>query len=236
MSWTDKQSLATIKQLRDDFKIKHFIETGTYKGINADVHSKNFDYVFTCDINTTSLNEAQARLDSKPNVYVFNSPSVLTIGAARQFYDKNKREDILFFYLDAHFYDSRLPKDKRFVVLDELEALKGFKNAVIAIHDFDCEGLGHITYDGISLDWNLIRQKVQAINPRACIYTNTPEGCDIFTPETIGELEIKVDAAVLDNLAYAWSDPSKTKRGIIYITPIELDLTKYKGLKRQEWI
>ena len=39
MCWLDKNSVEQIKKLRDKFNISTFIETGTFKGVNA----KSFD-------------------------------------------------------------------------------------------------------------------------------------------------------------------------------------------------
>ena len=50
MSWTDTKSVEAIKYLRDRFQVKEFIETGTFKGINARRHSKNFEKITTCEI------------------------------------------------------------------------------------------------------------------------------------------------------------------------------------------
>jgi len=134
-------------------------------------------------------------------------------------------------FLDAHFYNPSLPIEKRFVILDELQALKGCENCIILIHDFDCAGLGHITYDGVSLNFDLVKEGLMNVNPNFKYYINCREYCDIITKEEVieGKVEgIEPTEDVLDNLNYVWSSPEKTYRGILYCVPKELDLSKYE--------
>jgi hypothetical protein len=119
------------------------------------------------------------------------------------------------FYLDAHFYNPKLPKSKRFVVLDELKSLKGRKDAIIIIHDFD-NGLGHCRYDGIRLGMNILKNPLKKVNPKFYLYTNRLESCDIMKPEETN------DPVMQDNLNYAWSEPRLTYRGILYCLPKRL--------------
>ena len=137
--------------------------------------------------------------------------------------DKFKK-GIKFIYLDAHFYDSTLPPEKRFVVLDELNALEDTKNCIIAIHDFDNGKFGHITYDGQQLNFALLSEKLKNVNKDFHYYTNT--GCDII--KSGKEIGLEDDEEMLGTLKFVWSAPEKTKRGLLYCVPKELDLTKYK--------
>ena len=75
MSWTDKASIEHIKKIRDLFKVDVFIETGTHLGINAELHSENFDYVFTCENNEKYYKKARKRLNKYKNVYLYNMNS-----------------------------------------------------------------------------------------------------------------------------------------------------------------
>jgi len=76
MSWTDKIAIDTINQLKDEFKVKHFVETGTFKGVNAEVQNRNFSFVSTCEIVPEFLRLAQKRLKDKLNVYIYDMRSV----------------------------------------------------------------------------------------------------------------------------------------------------------------
>jgi len=217
MSWTDKQAVKVIKHLRDKYKVKCLVETGTYMGINARLHSKNFNFVLTIEKIKEYYQKATSNLYPYLNVGLVNesSPEVLRNLPSR----KHKK----IFYLDAHFYDPKLPKKKRFVILDELKALKKQKNAIIIIHDFD-NGLGHITYDGIPLNLDLIRKPLFKINKNFHLYTNTLDSCDIVKPtiESIKEAGLIVDEHTLGNLEYAHQTPRLTFRGILYCLPTKL--------------
>jgi hypothetical protein len=229
MCWLDKTAIEQILALRDDFSISTFVETGTFRGVNANFHSRNFDAVLTCDISDEYLRCAKQRLDQARNVMVTkqSSPEFLELFAQR--YQSERRSDIVFIYLDAHFYDPSLPANEKWVVLSELKALKGFNNCVICIHDFDCEGLGHCCYDNEPLGWPLIRDSVTQVNQNFHYYTNTREFCNIYTEETIKNVRgITLDDDTLDNIRYARSAERLTYQGILYCTPQPLDLTRFK--------
>jgi len=229
MSWTDNQAVETIKKLRDIFKIETFLETGTFKGINARLHSFNFEEVITCEKIPEYFKEANRKLTFYSNVLCVHMDSKHFLKNFVRTYNEHKRKDIVFIYLDAHFYDKNLPKSKRFQVLDELKELKNFKNCIICIHDFD-NGLGHITYDGISLDLDLIKKDLMNVNPNFKLYTNELSTCDIVKPtlKSIKDANLSVDKETLDNLEYTWSSPRLTYRGILYALPKEVDINLKK--------
>jgi hypothetical protein len=227
MSWSDVKSLQQIKKLRDHYNIKTFIETGTFHGINAMVHAVDFDKVITIEINKDYYTSALNKLQLFKNVELIlgDSPQVLVTLRPRI-----KEEPCVFIYLDAHFYDSSLPPKERWVILRELKALEGTPNGILAIHDFD-NGLGHLVYDGIPMDFALLKDFLYNINPGFSYYTNTKNTCDIITKDRVkaGEvLNLVLDEFTADNLDYAWSDEVKTYRGILYCTPTPLDLSNFE--------
>jgi hypothetical protein len=239
MSWTDRGSIKVIKYLRDKYKIRHFIETGTYKGTNTLLQSQNFDCIMTCEINKEYYKETcnKVFMLNKSNaivIFLYNesSPKFLKwINKTKDFLNDN----IPLFYLDAHFYNSKLPKSKRFVVKNELKALRGFGKSIIVIHDFD-NGLGHIRYDDVDLDMNLLKNNLYFVNPGFYFYTNTLEGCDIVkTKKDIKELGLPWDEEMKSTLKFVWSKPIKTFRGILYCLPTKLTDKEIKEMKLREW-
>ena len=229
MSWTDKKSVEVIKFLRDKYKIDTLVETGTFKGINARLHSNNFISVLTCEKNYEYYEEAIKNLKDCKNVICVNESSPdflhhLSIGPR-------------MFYLDAHFYDPEIPPgEDKFVVLKELDNMIKFKQSIIIIHDFD-NGLGHITYDGIKLDMKLVKKRLLKINKDFHFYTNRLESCNIVTSEAndIIEAGLTVDFDTLDNINYAWTSPRLTYRGLLYCLPSELTEKELNKLGLREW-
>lgn len=229
MSWTDQQSVNVIKYLRDKYAISTLIETGSFKGINARLHSKNFNLVMTCEKHNAYYEEAKENLKDYSNVIIKKEDSP----------DFVKRLSInpYIFYLDAHFYDPSLPTGKeKFVVLKELKNMKKFKNSIIIIHDVN-NGLGHITYDGMDLNIELLEKSLKRINKRFHFYTNTLEGCNVVknNAAAIRKAGLTVDYDTLDNLDYAWSSPRLTYRGFLYCLPDALSAKELKKLGLRKW-
>ena len=232
MSWTDVKAIQAMHAMRDQFGIRTLIETGTHKGVNAYLHAAAFERVFTVEISASSMTEAYTqRLYKCPNVLpaLGSSPQFL-----KHLIPALPKDEMLMLYLDAHFYDPSLPKHKRFVVLDELAALASTPNCLIIIHDFENKELGHITYDGIPLGAELLREALYKVNPKFHFYSNTKQQCEIVTKEGVEKglhERIPPDPEVLDNLSYVWSSPQKTYRGILYCSPDPLsdsiDLTPF---------
>jgi len=211
MSWTDKGALKTIWAIKDFFKVRTLVETGTFKGINAEIHANHFDEVQTSELIPEYYEEAKRRLDKYDNVKLFNVDSQKHILDFIKEYKQQNRKDYVIFYLDAHFYN---PDGPRWVVQRELDALKGFDKAIVIIHDFN-NGLGHCIYDGERLGWNVVKN-IKKINNKFKYYTNLLEHCDIVK---LGEMN---DLVAEDNVKYLWQTPRLTYRGLLYAVPSKL--------------
>jgi hypothetical protein len=228
MSWTDKKSIEQFKKLRDYYRIKTFIETGTFKGVNAAVHANNFNTVITCELTEEYYWQAKKKLFPYTNVHIVLNSSPVFLNKIKPFL---MGVETIFIYLDAHFYNPNLPPEERWVVIKELQALEGLDNCVIVIHDFDCNGLGHLVYDGQDLNLKLLLPYLSNINKDFHYYGNTKETCDIMTKERVSRGEIPnltLDDVTINNLDYAWTHESKTYRGILYCTPTKLDLNNFE--------
>ena len=212
MCWVDLGSIRTIRKIRDIFGIDNFVETGTFMGINARVHSSDFKNVYSCEINPNFFDKATNRCRDKPNVFISNQDS-------KDFLKRFKGKQM--FYLDAHFYN---PNGPRWVVKDELKAIGRNTECVIIIHDFD-NGLGHCIYDGERLGLNVVGNLLRKVNPNFHYYTNRLEDCDIMTPD------MATDAVMRDNLEYAHKTPRLTYRGILYAVPKKLP----EGFNLAKW-
>lgn len=222
--------------MRDKYKIKDFVETGTYKGVNAKLQSTNFERVFTCEKDVKLYGKARKRLKECKRVTcaLQHSPDFLKDYVSK--YRGEKRKDKVLVYLDAHFYDPTMPKGRgKFLILDELKNLKNL-NCILIVHDFD-NNLGHITYDGISLDMDLIGAPLKKINPNFYFYTNTLASCDIVRPcyEDIRKAGLECHEDVLDVLKIAWQEPRFTFRGILYALPTKLTMKELRELGLRKW-
>ncbi|MEK6883693.1 MAG: hypothetical protein AABY22_28960, partial [Nanoarchaeota archaeon] len=102
MSWTDKQSIRVIIALRDKYSVIHFVETGSFKGVNAQFHSENFEQVISCEKVKEYYQEANKILRGYSNVKIYHMDSKEFL----QRWRKDKKENTILF-LDAHFYDPR---------------------------------------------------------------------------------------------------------------------------------
>jgi len=222
MSWTDNKAIEQIEELRDDFEVDTLIETGSFRGVNAELHSNKFESVVTIENDVENLRKVEYRVSGILNINTVHRSSW-------GYFRDEERKYLLgkMFYLDAHFYQPNAKPEDRWVVVKELQALKGLRECIIIIHDFKCSGLGHLVYDGQPLDWSVVGEHVKEVNPHFHYYVNRKEYCDINTEETVKNLPITVDEDVLDGIRFANSSDVKRYRGILYATPATLDLNKY---------
>ncbi|MDP2755917.1 MAG: hypothetical protein Q8P40_16260 [Nitrospirota bacterium] len=225
--WFDKKAVEQTLKLKEEIDISTYVETGVFRGINIRFWSYYFKEVWGCDISEEYLKIAKSKVQDR-NVLLLKIDSPTFLKSITNTYNKMRREDTLFIYLDAHFYDPKLPANEKWVVKNELKALEGFRNCAIAIHDFDCNGLGHLVYDGEHLNFELIKDELSKVNPDFRFYTNTREFCEVHTRESIkGVIGLVEDEETLETIDYHSTDRLKY-RGILYCVPRELDLRRYQ--------
>ena len=229
MSWTDKIAIEQILKLKEEFNIGVVITTGAFIGADTEFYAQHFRHVYTMDIEAKYLDIAQQRLSQYKNISYHLMPSWEFIKLYRWQYERLQSIDTIYFYLDAHFYDPQLASEDKWVAVKELKALKGFRNCIIVIHDFDNGKFGHLVYDGEHFGWNVISEYISKVNPDFYYYTN--EICDIYNEETIRQLGLTMDKYLLDSIRYTNSSDTKRYRGILYAVPKELDLSQYKLVK-----
>ena len=223
MSWTDAGAIGTIRKLKDLYNIKVCVETGTWRGVNAELYASIFDRVFTVENDFLTAEAARRRLKR------FGSKVEVIYGDSSLFLKRFKDNSAgshppVFIYLDAHFFKP----DEDWVAVEELKALQGFLNCVLCIHDFDNGELGHLIYNDVHFGWDVIGEYIRKVNPNFHYYTNTRDGCRIYDEDDIKELPITIDVDLLDNLRFANSSDVKKYRGILYATPTALDLNQFQ--------
>ena len=231
MWWLDKSAVETGMKFRDEFDVQLYVESGTYKGINLKFWSHRFDKVIGIEIDREHFWQTRRKLDGRANAEVICKDSGIYLGEFAANYFQDSKKDIVLFYLDAHFYLQKANKTKedRWVILRELKALRGFKNCVIVIHDFNCEGLYGLVYDGEPLDFALIKDALAQINPDFSYYTNMKEYCNLHTEESIIGIEgIDPDLSTLEAIHYHAQSHRLQYRGILYCTPRPLDLKRFQ--------
>lgn len=155
-SLTDKFLLNEILRLKDLFKVKTFIETGTHVGASAIIASNYFDNVYTCE--------------NEPNYFQVAKKNIIESGV----------KNINYFYCSSlDMFENILPLDEKIIVfldahadhdfplLGELEKLKkNFIKPIIIIHDFfvpDHFGNAKFQFDiwnGNAINLNFIWQKL----------------------------------------------------------------------------
>ncbi len=220
--WYDRFSVFATLRIRDIYNVNTFIETGTFRGVNLRFWFYHFKEVIGCEINPEYAKITQDKITEvipqrRPTAFVHCKSSPDFLSEYIKQYRQDKRNDYVIFYLDAHFYNPKLPN--KFVVLDELNSLYDFNRAIIIIHDFDVSGLGHIEYDGISLNFELVKDALNSVNPEFDYYQNTKELCAPHTLETIKVVPYLVqDEDTIETINYHNTDRLKY-RGILYCLP-----------------
>lgn len=116
--------------LKDKFKIKSVVETGTYHGVTTTWLAKNFKKVYTTEVNPNFYTVAQNRFENEgvqKQIIAYQEDSVKVLPSIIEQIRQN--EDNALFFLDAHWYTNPL--------IGELSqiAISGYKPAIICIHD-----------------------------------------------------------------------------------------------------
>lgn len=229
--WLDRDACATTEELRDEFKISTFLESGTFRGVNLKFWSYRFERVIGVEVNRDYFWKTSNRLNGRINADVVCKDSPKFLEAFVDNYYLDERADIVLIYLDAHFYTQgeKKTKEDRWVVLRELKALAEFRNCVLAIHDFNYgKGLYGLTYDGEPLNFELVKNHLAQVNPDFSYYVNIREHCNPHTEESIvGVQGLEPDLVTLETISYHSTDRLKY-RGILYCTPKPIDLKEYK--------
>lgn len=168
----DPPLIHIIKKFQTDFKLRNFVETGTFEGETAFAMSLLFDRVYTCDTKDW------------PRVLDFYCSANLTYEtmSSPDFLRRHLpaiREQSLF-YLDAHWGEYWPLKDELAIIFSHCQ------NPVIIIDDFDAgNGLSYDEYQGRKLDLDYVAPSVPAdckffVNP----WSNRNRGMIFIFPGT----------------------------------------------------
>ena len=125
----DTYILNEVKRLKEQFKIKTFIETGTNEAETTTVMAEIFDSVHTIELNQQFYNNCKEKLKDFKNTTIHN-------GSSQEVMDKILKDidGPIMFFLDAH-WNLYCP------IFDELKKIKEYnkKDSVILIHDLRCQ-------------------------------------------------------------------------------------------------
>lgn len=151
---------AEFIKLRDRFNISTVIETGTCLGYTTLWLAKNFDKVYTIELNKEYCELARAKFLQYPNITSIHGNSEDVLRHLR-IETMNSLWSNVIFFLDAHGFGA-----KRCPLITELYSIyKMGLRPIIAIHDFYVPGseLGYDTYNGQRYDLKWIERSLRQI-------------------------------------------------------------------------
>ncbi len=122
-----------INKVRSHYKIKNFVETGTYMGDTSLALSSYFENIFTVELNKKLYERSLKRLKKCDNVFCYNLSSEIFL---KKIISKIKNQSI--FFLDAHYSGPGTSKgSSTFSCLKELKEINKskIKNHIIIIDD-----------------------------------------------------------------------------------------------------
>lgn len=219
MPWKDKNIIEEIMKIRDQFSIKHFVETGTYEGVGARFWSKRFDFVHTCENNPRIFETAKHNCRNYRNIELnfTNSPDFL-----REI--RNKLGDIpVFYFLDAHDH-----RNKYLPLQDEIKMLNNTLNCHIAIHDFYVpkENLGFNTHKHRKYELMYVKDLLNLVNSNFHMYYNTRENAKLWSVSEVVDSDIFFDSDTITASPHGWRDEEvdekrkfRNLRGVLFCTP-----------------
>lgn len=147
----DKHLKNAFIELRDQYKIKSVIETGTYYADTTKWLSANFENVYTCELKEDTYAKAVESMKELNNVHH-------ALEDSRTWLPKTLDTAISPFivFLDAHWFENPL--------LVEIDAIgKSGKRPILIIHDFQVPGkdFGFDSYDHIVYNWDYVKEAVE---------------------------------------------------------------------------
>jgi len=169
--------------LRDKYKIKEVVETGTYHGVTTEWLAQNFEKVVTIESNPEYLKIARATLKEFSHVQTVEGDSSKDLGKVLA--SLSKRACLIF--LDAHWYKNPVLKELEQIAWAEIKP-------IIAIHDFKSPNdltLGYDTYPDqkIVYEWSWIKNHIDNIYGQDNYYhyfnhqaTGARRGCVFIMP------------------------------------------------------
>jgi hypothetical protein len=118
-----------IIKLRDFFKIKTAIETGTYLGETTKFFCDNFERVYGIEISENYYNKTAETCGNSPNLNLIKDSSVNYFNQKLKEISENEKN--ILFYLDAHW-------DNYWPLRDEIKSISKnfYDKAIIVIDDF----------------------------------------------------------------------------------------------------
>lgn len=121
-----------VTDLRRKWKLKSFVETGTFEGHTTELAAVVFDEVWTCDIDPDMVVKAQERLQPYTNVRISVERSANFLRRIKPLVTQP-----IMYWLDAHWCGGR-KLAKECPLLDELKAIGSLNgNSVILIDDIE---------------------------------------------------------------------------------------------------
>jgi hypothetical protein len=171
--FVDPPLIQIVKKLQTDFRLRNFVETGTFEGEASFAMSLLFDRVYTCDVNDW------------PRVLDFYCSANLTYEtmSSPDFLRRHLpaiREQSLF-YLDAHWGKYWPLKDELAIIFSHCQ------NPVIMIDDFDAgNGLSYDEYEELKLGFEYLASSIPPgykffVNP----WSNRNRGMIFIFPGTV---------------------------------------------------
>lgn len=144
--------------LRDRFGLTTAVETGTCLGYTTLWLSKNFEKVYTIELNKEYCEIARAKFLQYPNITSIHGNSADVIGELN-FESINSLWTKVIFFLDAH-WSGNCPLLKELYSIYKLSL-----RPVIAIHDFRVPGqeLGYDSFKGQAFELNWIKRQLKQI-------------------------------------------------------------------------
>ena len=126
-----------VKQFAKKYKIKTFIETGTFRGDMIDAVKTTFNNINSIELDKTLYKNAKRKFRSEPNIKIFEGDSTTILPDIL-----NGINETCLFWLDAHFSGimcgiKTSRGEKETPILEELITIANhiIKNHVILIDD-----------------------------------------------------------------------------------------------------
>lgn len=163
-----------LRRLANKYKLKVFVETGTYRGETINALKNSFDSLYSIELSSDLYDKAKARFNRYPHIKIYNGDSKDILPQIVK-----QLDEPALFWLDAHYSGGVTAFSENPIIHEVTTIIKAKKEDVVVIDDLRLFGT-----DPDYPKYQELKDYVQKICNGAFVVEAGPD-CILITPAKI---------------------------------------------------